>query len=102
MAPADPQLSTSEVLRAFNQAQIYLFLRAAITTVGLLAAGFSVLRRRLDPLLLWFALFAILYGARMWMSNQMFDPLVALSPAFQRIRAVVGLPRPHPCLLLLE
>src|SRR5882724_8031522 len=61
----EPQFARSDVLRIFNHAQIYLFLGSAIITVGLLAASFSLLRRRFDALLLWFALFAILYGVRL-------------------------------------
>jgi phosphoserine phosphatase RsbU/P len=69
MSPADPQFARSEILRVFNHAQIYLFLGAAITTIGLLAASLSVLRRRRDPLLLWLALFAVLYGVRLGMNT---------------------------------
>jgi sigma-B regulation protein RsbU (phosphoserine phosphatase) len=59
MSFPDPQFTRSDVLRIFNHAQIYLFLGSAIITVGLLAASFSLLRRRFDALLLWFALFAV-------------------------------------------
>jgi sigma-B regulation protein RsbU (phosphoserine phosphatase) len=55
----DPQFARSDVLRVFNHAKIYLFLGSAIITVGLPAASFSLLRRRFDALLLWFALFVL-------------------------------------------
>ena len=71
MVLPDPQYARSDILRIFNHAQIYLFLGAAITTVGLLSACFCLLRRRLDPLLLWFALFAVLYGLRLEMNSQL-------------------------------
>lgn len=83
MVAPDPQLARSAVLRVFNHAQIYLFLGAAITTIGFLAACFSLLRRRFDPLLLWFALFAGLYGIRLWMNYQLLWGL-GLRAAFAR------------------
>jgi hypothetical protein len=41
------------------------FLAAAFVTVGLLAAGLAALRRKPDALLIYFALFAAFYGARL-------------------------------------
>jgi hypothetical protein len=38
-------------------------LGAAFVTVGMVSAAFSALRRKHDTLLLYFALFAVLYGA---------------------------------------
>jgi len=96
MSPADPQLTRSEILRVFNHAQIYLFLGAAITTIGLLAASLSVLRRRRDPLLLWLALFAVLYGARLGMNYQLLWALGLRPPVFQSIVIAVGFLVPIP------
>ncbi len=79
----DPQFARSEILRVFNHAQVYLFLGAAIITVGILAASFSLLRRRFDPLLLWFSLFAILYGLRLEMNYQLLWAL-GLKPVILR------------------
>ncbi|MGC2400311.1 MAG: PP2C family protein-serine/threonine phosphatase [Acidobacteriaceae bacterium] len=59
-----------------------LFIAAASITVGLVAIGFSFIRRRFDQLLSFFAWFAVLYGARLWMKS-----------------AVLGLMR-HPSLFL--
>ena len=83
-------------MRFFNHAQVYLLLGAAITTVGLLAAAFSLLRRRFDRLLLWFALFAILYGLRMGMNYQLFWALGLRPQAFQRIVIATGFLVPIP------
>jgi sigma-B regulation protein RsbU (phosphoserine phosphatase) len=92
----DPEFARSEVLRVFDHAEIYLFLGVAITTIGLLAAFFSLLRRRFDLLLLWFALFAILYGVRLDLD---FQPLWALhlQPfVLQRVAAVIQFLVPIP------
>jgi len=96
MLPPDPQFARSEVLRVFNHAQIYLFLGAAITTVGLLAGSFSILRRRFDPLLLWFALFAVLYGVRLGMNYQLLWALGLRPQVFQRVVIAVGFLVPIP------
>src|SRR3954471_15229957 len=96
MIDTDPQFARSEVLRIFNHYQVYLCLGSAITTVGLLSAGFFLLRRRRDPLLFWLALFAILYGARLILGYQLLFPL-GLRPAFyQRLVIALGFLVPIP------
>jgi sigma-B regulation protein RsbU (phosphoserine phosphatase) len=62
-------MSAEEVLHAFYRDAPYLFLRAALTAVGIVSAAFAVLRRRRDSLLIFFALFAALYGLRLWISS---------------------------------
>ncbi len=94
--PPDTSVPVAGVLRAFDRDQVYLFLGAAITTIGLLAAAFAFLRRRLDPLLLWFATFAILYGVRLWMDYQLLGALRVHAPVFDRIRFVIQYLVPIP------
>jgi sigma-B regulation protein RsbU (phosphoserine phosphatase) len=98
----DPQFARSDVLRVFNHAQIYLFLGSAIITVGLLAAAFSLLRRRFDALLLWFALFAILYGVRLEMNYQLLWALGLRPIAFQRFVIAIGFLVPIPAFFFLH
>jgi sigma-B regulation protein RsbU (phosphoserine phosphatase) len=59
--------NASDVLHAFYRDAPFLFLGSAFLTVGLVAAAFSAVRRRLDPLLIYFALFSGLYGVRLWL-----------------------------------
>ena len=92
----DPQFARSDILRIFNHAQIYLFLGAAIMTVGLLSASFALLRRRYDPLLLWFALFAILYGLRLEMNYQLLWEFGMRPALFRRIMIAIGYLVPIP------
>jgi sigma-B regulation protein RsbU (phosphoserine phosphatase) len=94
--PVDPQFTRSEILRVFFHSQIYLFLGAAITTIGVLAAAFLILRRRFDRLLFWFSLFAILYGARLCMNYQLLWALGLRPPGFRRIVLAVGFLVPIP------
>jgi phosphoserine phosphatase RsbU/P len=98
----DPQFARSDVLRVFNHAQIYLFLGSAITTVGLLAAAFSLLRRRFDALLLWFALFAILYGVRLEMNYQLLWALGLRPIAFHRVVIAIDFLIPIPGFFFLR
>jgi sigma-B regulation protein RsbU (phosphoserine phosphatase) len=65
----DTQLTASEVLRAFHRDEPYLFLGAAFSTVAWIAGGFCILRRRWDALLVWMAIFAHLYGQRLWLDS---------------------------------
>lgn len=80
-------MSAQEVLRAFHRDAPYLFLGAAFTAVGIVSGAFAVLRRERASLLFFFALFAALYGLRLWISS----PLVAMtaqSPMlYPRVRA---------------
>jgi phosphoserine phosphatase RsbU/P len=96
MLSLDPQFARSEVLRIFNHAQIYIALGTAIATIGLLAASFSGLRRRFDPLLLWFSLFAILYGLRLILNYQMLWALGLRPAGFRRVMIAIGFLVPIP------
>src|SRR5271154_759917 len=96
MLALDPQFARSDVLRIFNHAQIYIALGSAITTIGLLAASFSGLRRRFDPLLFWFSLFAILYGVRLILNYQMLWALGLRPDGFRRVVIAIGYLVPVP------
>src|SRR5271165_4447382 len=65
----DTPLTATQVLHTFHRDEPYLFLGAAFITVGLVAIGFCALRRRFDALLVWLAVFAYLYGQRMWLDS---------------------------------
>ena len=96
MLQPDPQFTRSDVLRVFNHAQLYLFLGAAIITSGVVSALFALLRRRFDPLLLWFSLLAFLYGGRLEMNYQLLWALGLRPPGFQRVVIAVGFLVPIP------
>ena len=102
MTGPDPQFARSVFLRQFDQLQIFLLLGSAITTVGLIAAGFSLLRRRFDRLLLWFAAFAILYGMHMMLEYQPFWWFGVQAPILSRIGFAIGLLVPIPAFFFFE
>jgi phosphoserine phosphatase RsbU/P len=102
MLAAEPQFARHDVLRVFNHAQAFLLLGAGTITVGLLAAAFSLLRRRFDRLLFWFALFAILYGLRLVMNYQILWALGLRPQGFQRAVIAIGFLVPIPALFFFE
>ena len=65
----DAQLTANDVLRAFHRDEPYLFMGSAFIAIGAVCIAFCVLRRRFNALLVWMALFAVLYGVRLWMQS---------------------------------
>jgi len=99
----DPQLTASDVLRVFHRDEPYLFLGAAFTTTAILAAAFSLVRRKLDPLLIYFALFAFLYGQRLWIQSGLLALLIPPhSEVFLRLRDAMEFVVPIPAFLFFE
>src|SRR5258708_12617127 len=79
------QISARDVLNIFRGDAPYLFLGAAFVAVGLVSAAFAAIRRKRDSLLIYFALFAVFYGARMWLQSGMLNLSGGNSAAFIRI-----------------
>ena len=102
LSTIDPQLTASDLLRVFHHDEPYLFLGAAFTTTALLAAAFSLLRRKLDPLLIYFALFAFLYGQRLWLQSGLLSLLIPHSEFFIRFRESMEFIVPIPAFLFLD
>ena len=69
-------LTAAQVLRIFERDALYLLLGTAFTTIGLVAGAYNVLRRKAEALITWFALFAILYGLRLWLNSGMLALMV--------------------------
>jgi phosphoserine phosphatase RsbU/P len=95
MYAADPQLTADHVLGIFRRDAPYLFLGAAFTTFGLVTVAFAFLGRKFDAMLLWLAIFAILYGQRMWLQTGLL-PLVWPTPFFFRLAAASNYLVPIP------
>src|SRR5215469_14562230 len=64
-----PDMNSGDVLSAFHRDAPYLFLGAGFVAVGFVSAAFTALRRRRDSLRIFFSLFAVLYGLRLWISS---------------------------------
>ncbi|MDE1178788.1 MAG: PP2C family protein-serine/threonine phosphatase [Edaphobacter sp.] len=96
MTTPEQIFSRDQVLHMFRASQIYLLLGAAITTIGILAAAFATLRRRFDALLLWFSLFAVLYGTRLILYHQIVWRMGPAPSDFERIATALGYLVPIP------
>jgi len=86
MYAAAPQMSAGEVLSAFHGDAPYLFLGAAFVAVGLVSAAFAGIRRKHDSLLIYFSLFAVFYGLRLWIHTTLLGITVHGSPFYTRLR----------------
>ena len=97
------QIPVQDALHLFNQSQIFLCLGSAIITVGVLAAAFYVLRRQWKDLaLLWFSLFAILYGVRLCIHHQPMWLLGVHLPLLTWITVGIGYLVPVPAFLFFR
>ncbi len=95
-------MSAAQVLRAFHRDAPYLFLGAAFVAVGLVSAAFSALRRKHDPLLLYLALFAVLYGIRLWIQAELLDISIHGSWFYPRLRSGINYIVPIPAILFFN
>src|SRR5258708_16263652 len=86
MYVGDPQLTASQVLRTFHHDELYLFLGAAFTALGLVSIAFAFLSRKFDAMLFWLALFAILYGQRLWLQTELLTMMVPPSAFFEKLK----------------
>ena len=102
MCLIEPTLSADEVLWLFHRDEPFLFLGAAFTTVALLCAAFSLLRRKFDPLLLWLAAFAFLYGQRLWLETNLLGITLAGKETFLRLRWAVNFLTPVPAFFFFQ
>jgi phosphoserine phosphatase RsbU/P len=102
MQVLSPGLTADGVLQSFKSDAFTLFLGAAIITNGLLAAGIASLRRKRVSLPIYFALFAILYGVRMWMQTRMAQFVFDGSIVFIRLRSAINFVVPIPAFLFLD
>jgi sigma-B regulation protein RsbU (phosphoserine phosphatase) len=102
MYAGDAQLTAGQVLRAFHHSELYLFLGAAFTTVGLVSAALAFLGRKFDALLFWLALFAIFYGQRLWITSPLLALMVPPSVFFHSLRAASNYLVPIPAFFYFE
>src|SRR5262249_45391942 len=102
MAREDVAISLQELANLARHDAPYLFLGAALITLALLAAGAVAVRRRRDPLLAYFALFAGLYGVRLIMQRSLVDTLLFGAEDFRRVREAINFLVPIPAVLFFQ
>ena len=99
MSLAEGSITVGEVLQAFHRDAPNLFLGAAFITVGFIAIAFSALRRKRDPLLIYFGIFAVLYGLRLWIQANLPGFVVPSSIFYSRLRVGINYLVPIPFVL---
>ena len=96
------QLTAEEVLRAYHHDEPLLFLASAFITVGILSAAFCLIRRRFDPLLVFLAMFAFIYGQRLRIDSQVLRLGVPHSEFFLRLKSSMNYLVPIPAFAYFE
>jgi sigma-B regulation protein RsbU (phosphoserine phosphatase) len=99
-APA-PGLTADQVLQAFRHDAPSLLFGAMIMAVGLVSVAFSEIRRKHDPILIYLAFFAGLYGLRMWMQTGIFLMMQDWS-FYPRLSSAIDFIVPIPAFLFLN
>ena len=84
------QVTAAEVLNAFRRSEPQLFIAAASITVALVAVAFSLIRRRFDAVLSFFAWFAALYGVRLWMYSGIYNIMAPHSLFLAELRMAIN------------
>jgi phosphoserine phosphatase RsbU/P len=102
MLASAPGLTADQVLQTFESEALTFFLGAAIAATGLVAAAFAAIRRQRVWLLIYFALFALLYGIRMWMQTRFANFLFDGSTAFFRMQTAINYVVPVPAFLFFD
>jgi sigma-B regulation protein RsbU (phosphoserine phosphatase) len=97
-----PGLTADDVLRTFQVEAFTMCLGSAIAATGLVAAAFALIRRERVSLLVYFALFAILYGARMWIQTRLFAFIFDGSTVFTRVSTAINYVVPVPGFLFFD
>jgi len=97
-----PGLTANDVLHALKGDSVLLFVGSAIATTGLVALALAGVRRKNSALLLYFAVFAMLYGARMCMQTATGYYLSDGSPIFTRLREAINFVVPIPAFLFFD
>ncbi|MGD0268286.1 MAG: PP2C family protein-serine/threonine phosphatase [Candidatus Sulfotelmatobacter sp.] len=97
-----PELTADQVLQAFRHDAPSLLFGAIIMAVGVVAAAFSVLRRKYDRLLIYLGLLAVLYGLRMWMQSQLLFLTMQEWPFYARVASAIDFVVPIPAILFLD
>lgn len=97
-----PGLTANDVLHSLKSDSPVLVLGSAIVTVGLVAAGLAAVRRKRSLLLVYFAMFAILYGVRMCLQTATMFYLFYGSRIFLRLSSAINFVVPIPAFLFFD
>jgi len=102
MSLFEAQLTAPDVLNAFLRDEPYLFLGAAFITVAIVSIAFCILRRRFDALLTCLAIFAFLYGQRLWMQTNILRITLPNNEFFASLQAALNFLVPIPAFIFFS
>lgn len=97
-----PANASDAAFRDFLRASPNLFAGSAFIAFGLVAAVLAFVRRKFDALLIYFALFASLYGLRIWIKSPLIASPLAASIAFSRFSSALDFLMPIPAFLFFS
>jgi sigma-B regulation protein RsbU (phosphoserine phosphatase) len=97
-----PEVSAAQVLQTFHQDAPRLFLGASFVAVGLVAGAFAAIRRKHDSLLIYFSLFAVVYGMRLWIQSGLLVLTFQRSAFYPQLRAGIDFLVPVPAFLFFN
>jgi len=101
MCASAPEVTANQVLESFRHDGPSLFFGAMIMAVGLVAAAFSAIRRK-DPILVYLAFFAGLYGLRMWLKSDLLSLSLQGSLYLSRLKYAIDFIIPIPAFLFFN
>jgi len=101
MYASAPEVTANQVLQSFRHDGPSLFFGAMIMAVGLVAAAFSAIRRK-DPILVYLAFFAGLYGLRMWLKSDLLSLTLRDSLYLSRLKYAIDFIIPIPAFLFFN
>ena len=102
MQALPPGVTAKDLLQALRGDSPTLLVGSAIVTIGLAAAALAALRRKRSLLLVYFAMFAILYGIRMCMQTATMFYLFYGSRIFFRLSSAINYVVPIPAFLFFD
>jgi phosphoserine phosphatase RsbU/P len=102
MSGSGAELTADQVLQAFHHDGLSLLFGAMIMAVALVAAAFSSIRRKHDPILIYLAFLAGLYGLRMWMKTDLLSLTLQGWWLYPRLSSAIDYVVPIPAFLFLD
>ena len=94
--------SAQQVIQSFRQDAPLLFLGAAFVSVGVVAGALAAIRGKFDRLLIYFCLFAVFYGARLWIQSRLFGLTMQGWGFYTRLNGGIDYVIPVPAVLFFE
>jgi sigma-B regulation protein RsbU (phosphoserine phosphatase) len=101
MPPSNVPLTADQILSTFRLDELYLLFGAVFLTFGVLAGLFAFWGRKFDAMLGWLALFASVYGLRLWLQLDFVGFLLPHTVLIERFRVAVNYLVPVPAFFYL-